>query len=55
MTVHGLLDSENQRLYIRNNIAKALVLESSSQLLRVTTLGGETSEETPEWNLPFHQ
>lgn len=55
MTVDGLLDSENQRrLYIRNNIVEVLVLEGPSQLLRVTTLGGETSEETPKSGIyPF--
>ena len=44
MTVDVLLDSGNQRLYIRNNIAEVLVLQGPSQLLKVTTLGGETSE-----------
>ena len=44
MTVRVLLDSGSQRSYIRKNIAEALDLQGPSELLSVTTLGGETSE-----------
>ena len=44
MTVRVLLDSGSECSYIRKNIAEALDLQGPSELLSVTTLGGETSE-----------
>ena len=42
--VHVLFDSGSQRSYIRKNIAESIGLQGPSELLSVTTLGGETSE-----------
>ena len=44
MTVRILLDSGTQRSYLRKNIAESLGLQGPTELLSVTTLGGETSE-----------
>ena len=43
VTVRVLLDSGSQRSYIRKNIA-GIVLEGPSEIVSVTTLGGETNE-----------
>ena len=44
MTVRILLDSGSQRSYLRKNIAESLGLQGPTELLSVTTLGGETTE-----------
>ena len=43
-TVRVLLDSGSQRSYIRKNITESIGLQGPTELLSVTTLGGETSE-----------
>ena len=44
MTVRVLLESGSQRSYIRRNIAESIALHGPTELLSVTTLGGEASE-----------
>ncbi len=44
VTVRVLLDSGSQRSYIRKNIAESIGLQGPSELLRLATLGVDTTE-----------